>query len=76
MDLQHSAIWIASVYLMLLMHLLENKVAVDLTRSEFVEAQEVCFLALSISVHCHSISQSSMEYLLKMKSSQLTNLIR
>ncbi|WMV46581.1 hypothetical protein MTR67_039966 [Solanum verrucosum] len=40
-DLQHSAIWIASVYLMLLMHFLENKVAVDLTRSEFVEAQEV-----------------------------------
>ncbi|KAJ8560839.1 hypothetical protein K7X08_022699 [Anisodus acutangulus] len=39
-DLQHSAIWIASVYLMLLMHLLENKVAVDLTRSEFVEAQK------------------------------------
>ncbi|KAG5585964.1 hypothetical protein H5410_046398 [Solanum commersonii] len=39
-DLQHSAIWIASVYLMLLMHFLENKVAVDLTRSEFVEAQE------------------------------------
>ncbi|XP_047253020.1 sister chromatid cohesion protein SCC4 isoform X2 [Capsicum annuum] len=39
-DLQHTAIWIASVYLMLLMQLLENKVAVDLTRSEFVEAQE------------------------------------
>nr|XP_009620825.1 sister chromatid cohesion protein SCC4 isoform X1 [Nicotiana tomentosiformis]XP_016443320.1 PREDICTED: uncharacterized protein LOC107768693 isoform X1 [Nicotiana tabacum] len=39
-DLQHSAIWISSVYLMLRMHFLENKVAVDLTRSEFVEAQE------------------------------------
>ena len=39
-DLQHSAIWISSVYLMLRMHFLENKVAVDLTRSEFIEAQE------------------------------------
>lgn len=41
-NLQHSAIWMAGVYLMLLMQFLENKVAVDLTRSEFVEAQEVC----------------------------------
>ncbi|KAG5567120.1 hypothetical protein RHGRI_002626 [Rhododendron griersonianum] len=39
-DLQHSAIWMAGVYLMLLMHFLENKVAVELTQSEFVEAQE------------------------------------
>lgn len=39
-ELQHSAIWIAGVYLMLLMQLLENKVAIDLTRSEFLEAQE------------------------------------
>lgn len=41
MDLQHSAIWMAGVYLMLLMQFLENKVAIELTRSEFVEAQEV-----------------------------------
>ncbi|XP_058075252.1 sister chromatid cohesion protein SCC4 isoform X2 [Magnolia sinica] len=40
-DLQHSAIWMAGVYLMLLMQFLENKVAVELTRSEFVEAQEL-----------------------------------
>ncbi|RZS21070.1 hypothetical protein BHM03_00053653 [Ensete ventricosum] len=40
-DLQHSAIWMAGLYLMLLMQFLENKVAVELTRSEFVEAQEV-----------------------------------
>lgn len=40
-DLQHSAIWMAGVYLMLLMQFLENKVAVELTQSEFVEAQEV-----------------------------------
>lgn len=40
-DLQHSAICIACVYLMLLMQFLENKVAVDLTRAEFVEAQQV-----------------------------------
>ncbi|XP_042018371.1 sister chromatid cohesion protein SCC4-like isoform X2 [Salvia splendens] len=38
--LQHSAIWMAGVYLMLLMQFLENKVAIELTRSEFVEAQE------------------------------------
>lgn len=40
-DLQHSAIWTAGVYLMLLMQFLENKIAVDLTRADFVEAQEV-----------------------------------
>ncbi|GLT45154.1 hypothetical protein SLA2020_190070 [Shorea laevis] len=39
-DLQHSAIRMAGVYLTLLMQFLENKVAVELTRSEFVEAQE------------------------------------
>ncbi|XP_057536923.1 sister chromatid cohesion protein SCC4 isoform X1 [Amaranthus tricolor] len=38
--LQHSSIWMAGVYLMLLMQFLENKVAVDLTRADFVEAQE------------------------------------
>ncbi|KAJ4829815.1 hypothetical protein Tsubulata_025325 [Turnera subulata] len=40
-DLQHSAIGMAGVYLVLLMQFLENKVAVELTRSEFVDAQEV-----------------------------------
>ncbi|KAL3616254.1 cohesin-loading factor complex subunit scc4 [Castilleja foliolosa] len=39
-ELQHSAIWMAGVYLMLLMQFLENKVVIDLTRTEFVEAQE------------------------------------
>ncbi|CAA0842406.1 Tetratricopeptide repeat (TPR)-like superfamily protein [Striga hermonthica] len=39
-ELQHSAIWMAGVYLMLLMQFLENKVAIDLTRTEFKEAQE------------------------------------
>lgn len=39
-DLRHSAIWMSGVYLMILMQFLENKVAVELTRSEFVEAQE------------------------------------
>ncbi|PIA59707.1 hypothetical protein AQUCO_00400541v1 [Aquilegia coerulea] len=38
-EMQHSSIWTAGVYLILLMQFLENKVAVDLTRSEFVEAQ-------------------------------------
>ncbi|KAG7037052.1 hypothetical protein SDJN02_00673, partial [Cucurbita argyrosperma subsp. argyrosperma] len=49
-SLQHSAIWMAGVYLMLLMQLLENKVAIELTRSEFVEAQEartICWLFYS-----------------------------
>ncbi|CAN1312620.1 Sister chromatid cohesion protein SCC4 [Linum perenne] len=40
-DLQHSSIWMAGVYLMLLMQFLENSVAMELTRSEFVAAQEV-----------------------------------
>ncbi|KAJ0988952.1 hypothetical protein J5N97_007308 [Dioscorea zingiberensis] len=39
-DFQRSTIWISGLYLMLLMQFLENKVAVELTRSEFVEAQE------------------------------------
>jgi MAternally affected uncoordination len=34
-NLQQSTIWMAGLYLM------ENKVAVELTRTEFVEAQEV-----------------------------------
>ncbi|KAL4190091.1 hypothetical protein AMTRI_Chr08g210330 [Amborella trichopoda] len=43
-DLQHWAIWKSGTYLMLLMHLLENKVIIELTRSEFVEAQEALIL--------------------------------
>uniref|UniRef100_A0A7N0V5S2 Sister chromatid cohesion protein SCC4 n=1 Tax=Kalanchoe fedtschenkoi TaxID=63787 RepID=A0A7N0V5S2_KALFE len=43
-DLQHSVIWMAGVYLMLMMQFLENKVAVDLTRAEFVEAQQALVL--------------------------------
>ncbi|AQK56438.1 sister chromatid cohesion protein SCC4 isoform X1 [Zea mays] len=39
-DLEHSTIWTAGLYLILLLQFLENKVAVELTRSEFVEAQE------------------------------------
>lgn len=52
--MQHSAIWMAGVYLMLLMQFLENQVAVELTRSEFVEAQEVaclCFFLLFLFSH-------------------------
>jgi hypothetical protein len=40
-NLEHSTIWTAGLYLILLLQFLENKVAVELTRSEFVEAQEV-----------------------------------
>lgn len=45
-DLQHSSIWMAGVYLMLLIQFLENKVAIELTRAEFVEAQEVGYIPL------------------------------
>ncbi|WVY90438.1 hypothetical protein V8G54_035952 [Vigna mungo] len=45
-DLQHSSIWMAGVYLMLLVQFLENKVAIELTRAEFVEAQEVGYLPM------------------------------
>lgn len=66
MNLQHTAIWMAGVYLMLLMQFLENKVAVDLTRSEFVEAQEVCgmhSLMIFFEVPCLFISFSQFLYL-------------
>ncbi|KAF8765974.1 hypothetical protein HU200_008016 [Digitaria exilis] len=38
-NLEHSTLWTVGLYLTLLLQFLENKVAVDLTRSEFVEAQ-------------------------------------
>ncbi|CAO1939105.1 unnamed protein product [Urochloa humidicola] len=38
--LEHSTLWTTGLYLTLLLQFLENKVAVELTRSEFVEAQE------------------------------------
>ncbi|XP_020591840.1 uncharacterized protein LOC110032522 [Phalaenopsis equestris] len=40
MDIQHSDIWIAGQFLLLLMQFLENKVALELTRSDYIEAQE------------------------------------
>lgn len=40
MDIKHSDIWMAGQYLLLLMQFLENKVALELTRTEYVEAQE------------------------------------
>nr|AGG38121.1 maternal effect uncoordination 2-2 protein [Dimocarpus longan] len=58
-DLQHSAIWMAGVYLMLLMQFLENKVAVELTRSEFVEAQEALMQMKSWFVRFPTILQAS-----------------
>lgn len=39
-DLQHWAIWVSGVYLILLLQLIENKVIIDLTRTEFAEAQQ------------------------------------
>jgi MAternally-affected-uncoordination protein len=40
-ELQHWAIGTGNVYLLLLLQLLENKVIINLTCSEFVEGQEV-----------------------------------
>ncbi|KAL8087631.1 sister chromatid cohesion protein SCC4 [Apium graveolens] len=57
-DIQHSAIWMAGVYLMLLMQFLENKVAVELTRSEFVEAQKALVLMKSWYVRFPTILQA------------------
>ncbi|XP_048324557.1 sister chromatid cohesion protein SCC4 isoform X2 [Ziziphus jujuba] len=71
-NLQHSAIWMAGVYLMLLMQFLENKVAVDLTRSEFVEAQEltenksmqaICQVYAAVSYICIGDAESSSQAL-------------
>jgi hypothetical protein len=44
MDLEHSSIHMAGVYLKLLIQFLENKVAIELTRAEFIEAQEVGYV--------------------------------
>lgn len=49
-DLQQSSIYMAGVYLMLLIQFLENKVAIELTRTEFAEAQEVCFFMLCLYI--------------------------
>ncbi|KAG7537487.1 Chromatid cohesion factor MAU2 [Arabidopsis suecica] len=39
-DLRHTAIWMSRVFLMLQMQFLENRVALELTRSDYVEAEE------------------------------------
>jgi hypothetical protein len=44
-ELQHWAIGTGNVYLLLLLQLLENKVIINLTCSEFVEGQEVIKLS-------------------------------
>jgi hypothetical protein len=44
-ELQHWAIGTGNVYLLLLLQLLENKVIINLTCSEFVEGQEVTKLS-------------------------------
>lgn len=56
-DLQHSTIWMSGLYLMLLMQFLENKVAVELTRSEFVEAQEALVQMINWYSHYPTILQ-------------------
>lgn len=57
-DLQHSAIWMAGVYLMLYMQFLENKIAVDLTRTEFVEAQLALVQMINLFVRFPTILQA------------------
>ncbi|CAM8883979.1 unnamed protein product [Rhodiola kirilowii] len=58
-DLQHSVIWMAGVYLMLLMQFLENKVAADLTRAEFAEAQQALVLMRDWFIRFPTILQAS-----------------
>lgn len=58
-ELQHSAIWMAGVYLVLLMQFLENKVTIDLTRTEFVEAQEALMQMRNWFIRFPTILQAS-----------------
>ncbi|CAN0876865.1 Sister chromatid cohesion protein SCC4 [Linum grandiflorum] len=65
-DLQHSSIWMAGVYLMLLMQFLENSVAMELTRSDFVAAQEALLQMKDLFVRFPTIllgSESVIEVL-------------
>lgn len=68
MNLHHSAIWMAGLYLLLLMQFLENKVSVDLTRSEFVEAQlvgsQVCTFVIFSNVDFSLIYMPLLVYML------------
>ncbi|CAL1411900.1 unnamed protein product [Linum trigynum] len=56
-DVQHSSIWMAGVYLILLMQLLENNVALELTRSEFVAAQQTLLRMKDLFVRFPTILQ-------------------
>ncbi|KAI3461746.1 hypothetical protein Pfo_018409 [Paulownia fortunei] len=73
-ELQHSAIWMAGVYLMLLMQFLENKVAVDLTRTEFVEAQEALVQMRNWFVRFPTILQAC-ESIIEMLSGQYAHTV-
>ncbi|PKA60896.1 hypothetical protein AXF42_Ash006531 [Apostasia shenzhenica] len=65
LDIQHSDIAMAGQYLFLLMQFLENKVAVELTRSEFVEAQEALVQMRNWFVRFPTILQGC-EYIIEM----------
>lgn len=60
-DLKKSDIWTGGLYLTLLMQFLENKIAVELTRSEFVQAREVVYYLLS------SLSYKLSRYVIQQK---------
>lgn len=54
--MRHTAIWMSRVFLMLQMQFLENRVALELTRSDYVEAEEVnhrFFLPIFVVVSLH-----------------------
>ncbi|CAH8385974.1 unnamed protein product [Eruca vesicaria subsp. sativa] len=58
-DLRHTAIWMSGIYLMLQMQFLENKVALELTRSEYVEAQEALAEMKNLFTRFPTILQAS-----------------
>lgn len=58
-DLRHTAIWMSGIYLMLQMQFLENKVALELTRSEYVEAQEALVEMKNLFTRFPTILQAS-----------------
>ncbi|XP_056850601.1 sister chromatid cohesion protein SCC4 isoform X1 [Raphanus sativus] len=58
-DLRHTAIWMSGIYLMLQMQFLENKVALELTRSEYVDAQEALVEMKNLFTRFPTILQAS-----------------
>ncbi|CAA7058050.1 unnamed protein product [Microthlaspi erraticum] len=58
-DLRHTAIWMSGVYLMLQMQFLENRVSLELTRSDYVEAEEALVEMKNLFTRFPTILQAS-----------------